>query len=190
MSAKIVDLVIARLIAAVAVLATVAIFTFVLHKIFSRLYLHPLSAYPGPTAAAATSQYKAFVECVLNKSWSHELVKLHAKYGMRGLYHIRNHLANVIIGNVIRIGPDELHFSDPEAYHEIYNNKNRWDKESKLYHSFGEDRSSFGYLTYGEAKERKDVLNKMFSAKAVLEAKGLVLQKVCFHISSSEPTLI
>lgn len=72
----------------------------------------------------------------------------------------------------------ELHFSNPKAYHEIYNNKNRWDKEWKLYHSFGEDRSSFGFITYKEAKERKDVLNRMFSAKAMAQAEGLVIEKV------------
>lgn len=72
----------------------------------------------------------------------------------------------------------QLHFSKPEAYHDIYNNQNRWDKEPNLYHSFGEDRSSFGFLTYAEAKERKDALNKFFSAKAVLEAQDLVQGKV------------
>ena len=37
---------------------------------------------------------------------------------------------------------------------------NKWDKEKSLYHSFGEHRSSFGFLTYAQAKERKDVLSK------------------------------
>jgi hypothetical protein len=78
----------------------------------------------------------------------------------------------------VRTGPNELHFSDPQAYHDIYNNKNRWDKDYRLYHSFNEDRSSFGFTTYKEAKERKDVLNRMFSPKAVAQAQGLIIQKV------------
>jgi hypothetical protein len=61
---------------------------------------------------------------------------------------------------------------------EIYNALNKWDKEKSLYHSFGEDRSSFGFLTYNEAKERKDVLSRLFSKKAVADAQGLVLEKV------------
>lgn len=72
----------------------------------------------------------------------------------------------------------QLHFRNPKAYHEIYNSKNRWDKEQSLYHSFGEDRSSFGFLTYEEAKPRKDILNKSFSAKAITGARGLVQDKV------------
>ena len=72
----------------------------------------------------------------------------------------------------------QLHFSNPEVYHEIYNANNRWDKEEALYHSFGEDRSSFGYLTYAEAKPRKDILSRVFSKKAIRDAEHLVEEKV------------
>ena len=81
-------------------------------------------------------------------------------------------------GEILRVGPNELHFSNPQAYHDIYNKKNRWDKDATLYHNFNEDQSSFGFLTSREAKERKDVLNRMFSPKAVTQAKGLVIDKV------------
>ncbi|KAJ4305324.1 hypothetical protein N0V90_000855 [Kalmusia sp. IMI 367209] len=72
----------------------------------------------------------------------------------------------------------QLHFANPEAYHEIYNNKNRWDKEYCLYKSFNEDRSSFGFLTYEEAKARKDVLSRSFSQTAIEGAQGLCAEKV------------
>lgn len=72
----------------------------------------------------------------------------------------------------------ELHFIRPEVYHEIYNAKNRWDKEESLYHSFGEDNSSFGFLTYAESKPRKDILTRTFSKKSVRDAESLVLEKV------------
>ncbi|KAI9663042.1 MAG: hypothetical protein M1821_008090 [Bathelium mastoideum] len=80
--------------------------------------------------------------------------------------------------DVIRIGPNELHFAQPQAYHDIYNNKNRWDKDWRLYHSFNEDRSSFGFVTYKESKERKDVLNRSFSPKAVEQAEHIVVEKI------------
>lgn len=54
-----------------------------------------------------------------------------------------------------------------------------------LYHSMGEDRSSFGFLHYDEAKARKEVLNKRFSPKAIEEAYGLVLDKVCVALCSA-----
>lgn len=71
----------------------------------------------------------------------------------------------------------QLHFANPKAYHEIYNNKNRWDKEERLYKSFNEDRSSFGFLTYAEAKIRKDVLNRSFSQAAIEGSEGLCVEK-------------
>jgi cytochrome P450 len=74
------------------------------------------------------------------------------------------------------VGPNELHFSNPQTYHDIYNNKNRWDKEARLYKSFNEDRSSFGFLTYAEAKNRKDVLNRSFSQSAIESAEGLCVE--------------
>jgi hypothetical protein len=77
----------------------------------------------------------------------------------------------------------QIHFRRPSVYLEIYNALNKWDKEKPLYHSFGKDRSSFGFLTYNEAKERKDVLSRLFLKKAVADVQGLVLEKVYFFPS-------
>lgn len=73
---------------------------------------------------------------------------------------------------------EQLHFSDPAAYHEIYNNSNRWNKEAGLYQSFGEDRSSFGFLKYAESKQRKDIMAPLFSRRAIFELQDLVQSKV------------
>ena len=80
----------------------------------------------------------------------------------------------------------QLHFARPSAYHEIYNRALRWDKEPVLYRSFGEDRSSFGFLTYREAKERKDVLQPFFSRRAIIAMQGLVQEKVRRHDKSTQ----
>ncbi|KIW01726.1 uncharacterized protein PV09_06903 [Verruconis gallopava] len=145
----------------VASLVVFAIVTWLFQRTIYRLYLHPLAKFPGPPAAAATRLWKGYIECGLRISFCHFLEELHRKYG-----------------EVVRIGPNELHFSNPQAYHDIYNNKNRWDKEKQVYHSMGEDRSSFGFLTYQESKERKDVMKKMFSPTALSQAHGLIVQKL------------
>ncbi|KAL4900134.1 hypothetical protein BDW74DRAFT_183087 [Aspergillus multicolor] len=128
-----------------------------LYDIINTFYWHPLAHFPGPRLAALTRFYRAYFDLSWNRSFAHNLVELHAKYG-----------------DVIRIGPNELHFCTPAAYLEIFSPANRWEKEERLYHSFGEDRSSFGYLTYAEAKERKDILSRRFSRKAVQEAQTIV----------------
>ncbi|KAF4626931.1 hypothetical protein G7Y89_g11222 [Cudoniella acicularis] len=132
---------------------------------FFNLFFHPLATFPGPRVAAFTSWYKTYQEVFLGKSWIDVLQELHKQYG-----------------KIVRVGPNELHFSDPEAYHEIYNNSNRWDKEAKLYQSFGEDRSSFGFLTYAESKQRKDIMTPLFSRRAIFELQSLVqsnLDRLC-----------
>ena len=60
----------------------------------------------------------------------------------------------------------------------MYNNRARWDKEASLYKSFGGSRSAFGYLTYLEAKQRKEILQPMFSKRAIVDMQGLIQQKV------------
>jgi hypothetical protein len=60
----------------------IALVTWLFQRTVYRLYLHPLSKYPGPTAAVATTAWKAYIECVLNRSFSHVLRELHERYGM------------------------------------------------------------------------------------------------------------
>ncbi|KAH7353180.1 cytochrome P450 monooxygenase-like protein [Pyrenochaeta sp. MPI-SDFR-AT-0127] len=129
-------------------------------NVIYNFYFHPLAKFPGPPLACVTIYWKAYIECVASRSFCHYLVELHARYG-----------------DIVRVGPNELHFANPKAYHDIYNNKNRWDKEARLYKSFNEDRSSFGYLTYVEAKNRKDVLNRSFSQAAIESAEDLCVEK-------------
>ena len=73
---------------------------------------------------------------------------------------------------------EKLHFSDPSAFHDIYNASAKWDKEDQLYASFGEDHSSFGFRTYEQAKQRKDVMQSLFSSRAIVNMQSLVWEKV------------
>jgi hypothetical protein len=56
-----------------AVLA--AIITYAAYMVMYNMYFHP-------PMAAVTIYWKAYVECIANRSFCHELVKLHAHYGM------------------------------------------------------------------------------------------------------------
>lgn len=83
----------------------------------------------------------------------------------------------------------QLHFFSPEVYNELYSNTNRWDKEESLYHSFGQEKSSFGFLAYREAKQRKDVLAPLFSKRAICELQGLVkqnLDRLCDALAAND----
>ncbi|KAF2849812.1 cytochrome P450 monooxygenase-like protein [Plenodomus tracheiphilus IPT5] len=140
--------------------AVTCVLAYAAYVIIYNTYFHPLAQFPGPPLARVTIYWKAYTECIASRSFCHYLVELHAQYG-----------------DVVRVGPNELHFAKPQAYHDIYSNKNRWDKEAQLYKSFNEDRSSFGYLTYAEAKSRKDVLNRSFSPAAIESAETLLVDE-------------
>ncbi|KAK7510590.1 cytochrome P450 monooxygenase-like protein [Phyllosticta citriasiana] len=155
--------------------------TWVAWRAVYNIYFHPLARFPGPKLAAATRYWKAWVECFQAKSFVHELEKLHARYG-----------------KVVRVGPNEgtslhanalsqLHFCEPSAYHDIYNSRNRWDKDPFLYRSFTQDESSFGYLDYRTAKQRRDILGMSFSPSAVSQCEELLVDKIgelCFALEA------
>ncbi|THH33280.1 hypothetical protein EUX98_g884 [Antrodiella citrinella] len=124
-----------------------------------RVYLHPLAHFPGPKLAAATYWYTAYYEVWKDGGLVEHLVELHKQYGP-----------------VVRIGPNDLHFSDPQAYNDIYSE--RFPKDPKLYGALHQDRSLFGMPDPREAKIRREIMSPMFSRRAIVDLEPVVLQKV------------
>lgn len=48
---------------------------------FSRLFLSPLSKFPGPKLAALTRKYESYYEAVQNYEYVWKIKKLHQSYG-------------------------------------------------------------------------------------------------------------
>ncbi|CRL23879.1 Cytochrome P450 [Penicillium camemberti] len=65
------------------------------------VYFHPLAKYPGPKSMAATRL--PYIRLILSGQIAHRTKALHQQYG-----------------NVVRIAPDELSFTDGEAWKPIY----------------------------------------------------------------------
>jgi hypothetical protein len=78
------------------------------------------------------------------------------------------------------IGGGQLHFANPHAYNEIYNQKNKWDKDSAVYGAFDMDQSSACFIKYEHAKPRRDVLSPMFSRASILKTQDLLQERVSF----------
>jgi hypothetical protein len=93
-------------------LGVLAYVVFLIARVFYRLYFHPLSRFPGPRIAAATSWYEAYYEIVLKGQYSKQISKLHDKYGP-----------------IVRVTPDELHIRDPYFYEQVYAKNLHLDKE-------------------------------------------------------------
>jgi hypothetical protein len=54
---------------------------YAVYTVIYNVYFHPLAKFPGPPLAATSTYWKAYVECIANRSFCHELVDLHAQYG-------------------------------------------------------------------------------------------------------------
>lgn len=144
------------------------------------LHFHPLAKFPGPKMAAASEWWLAYVEVIKQESLSKKLWELHEQYG-----------------DVVRFGPNQLHFSKPAAYNEIYNVKNRWDRDMKLYHIFADEVSTLTIPDYARAKKRRDLTTFLFSRKNIVNMQHLVqqcLDTVCEnidkHIKEGKPVSI
>ncbi len=68
---------------------------------FYRLYIHPLSSYPGPKLLATTNL--VHIRHVLRGSWVHKVLALHEQYGP-----------------VVRVAPNEISYVTEEAWNDIY----------------------------------------------------------------------
>ncbi|WEW61946.1 hypothetical protein PRK78_007446 [Emydomyces testavorans] len=117
--------------------------------------------------AAATKWWRAYKEVYQQETLAQLLFDLHRKYG-----------------EIVRIGPNELHFGKPHAFHDIYRGTNRWDKDKDLYRAPGFRSGSFVFLRYKEAKERRDVLQPMFSKRAIQNIESLVWRNAN-HLASA-----
>ncbi|KAI0123214.1 cytochrome P450 [Xylariales sp. AK1849] len=132
-------------------------FLVVAGNIIYNIFFHPLRHFHGPRVAGATTWWKAYQEVWQKKTLAVELFELHSKYG-----------------DIVRVGPNELHFGKPSAFHDIYNSNNKWNKDKGLYTTPGVKTGTFVFPTYAESKERRLVLQPMFSKKAIQNIEGLV----------------
>lgn len=112
-----------------------------------RLYLSPLSKFPGPKLAALTLwyevfhltspilsnilRYESYYDVILGGQYTFHIKKLHDQYGP-----------------IIRINPYELHISDPSCYDTLYASS-----------AGGEERDKVGMVHQAVRHARRYVLN-------------------------------
>ncbi|KAG6840510.1 hypothetical protein C0991_006307, partial [Blastosporella zonata] len=126
-----------------------------------RFFFHRLASFPGPPLAALTLWYKAFFDIVMDGGWAEHLDSLHATYGP-----------------IVRVAPNELHFSDPKAYADIYGMGSKFTKDPHLYSCFATETSVFVMTDPHEATQRRNLLGPLFSRKAVLKLEGVIQTQI------------
>ncbi|KDR83561.1 hypothetical protein GALMADRAFT_55853 [Galerina marginata CBS 339.88] len=137
--------------------------------VVQRLFFHPLSSFPGPRLAAASSLYKTYYEVMKGGELLERIHHLHS-----------------IHGPVIRIGPNELHFADYRAYSEIYSVGSHLTKDPQFYSCFGASGSAFGAIDPRTSKMRRGFMHAFFSRRAVIRLEDVIQQKVERLVSKLE----
>jgi cytochrome P450 len=125
------------------------------------VYLHPLSRYPGPRLAAATSLY--FGYWIAEGLAPHHLLELHNRYG-----------------EVVRVGPNDLTYINPEAWNDIYahrSGRQELRKDPRVHDKMGDIPSIINANTEKHASLRK-MLSPGFSDKALRDQEPVIQQYV------------
>ncbi|KAF2649416.1 cytochrome P450 [Lophiostoma macrostomum CBS 122681] len=133
-----------------------------LYTAFYRLVLSPIAAVPGPKLAALTTMYAAYYDVFYPAQYVFKVKELHKKYG-----------------NIIRIGPEEVHVNDVEFLDPIYNPPSR--KRNKYMPNMQGlplDRSVGSAEHWDVHRKRRDALSPFFSHKKVLDTETLIQEKV------------
>ncbi|KAF6758341.1 cytochrome P450 [Ephemerocybe angulata] len=133
-----------------------AILAALVYRAISRLYFHPLAHFPGPKLAALTGFYQTYYDLVKDGETVNQLEILHKRYGP-----------------VVRIGPNNLHFSDKRAFDAIYRDL-RFPKHAWFYNAFSIPESSFGSSDISAAKHNAALVRPFFSRKSVLALESVI----------------
>lgn len=137
---------------------------YILFLLYQRLFLSPLSRFPGPKLAAATFWYEFYYDIILGGKYVWEVKSMHEKYGP-----------------IVRINPGELHVSDPTFWDVMYTastNNNRREKWSWQALGIGLPNSILGTSEHVLHRHRRGALNPFFSMQNVRKLLPVVEERV------------
>ncbi|KAF2419032.1 cytochrome P450 monooxygenase [Tothia fuscella] len=131
--------------------------------ILYRLFLSPISQFPGPKLAASTFWYEFYYDVYLQGRYTWKIKELHGKYG-----------------SIIRINPEELHIDDSTFYDQIYVNSSKrrtekWHWSAKM---FGTTTAAVGTIDHDLHRMRRAALNPYFSQASVGRLESTILSNV------------
>ncbi|KAF1948662.1 putative cytochrome P450 [Byssothecium circinans] len=134
-----------------------------------RIYLSPLSKFPGPKIAAATLWYEFYFDIVKEGKYIWEIEHMHKVYGP-----------------VVRISPFELHINDPDFYDEIYTSASRPRDKYEWQIKSGDSAQAMGFtVSHNLHRMRRTAVDHFFSTRSVAQLEHVVqerIQRLCERI--------
>ncbi|KAL4744868.1 hypothetical protein BDW72DRAFT_212034 [Aspergillus terricola var. indicus] len=141
-------------------------------QVVYRLYLSPLSRFPGPRLAAATGWYEAYFELV-------------HKGGGQFLFEIRR-MHEHLTGPIVRINPFELHIADPAYYSTLYTSTLNLDKASHIQHRFNAPTAAFSTPEHALHRRRRAAISPFFAKRRIDEQAPMIqshVNVICHRLS-------
>ncbi|CAH0051550.1 unnamed protein product [Clonostachys solani] len=157
----------------VALGVTFLSFAYVLGVVIYNLYFHPLAKYPGPFLAKISPIYSIWG--LFRGRWPFDVHQLHLKYGP-----------------VLRTMPNELTFTDPQAWKDIYGHRQGHPQFHKDPIHVGSVQDIPGSTTLTMADDanhsrQRRTLSHAFSQKALLEQESIIRGYVDLLIQKLRP---
>lgn len=139
-------------------LITATIVTYNLTLTIYRLFFHPLARIPGPKLCAITGWYEIFWDVLVGGQFTFKVEEWHKKYGP-----------------IMRIGPNEVHFNDPDFYNELYPTIGAtYEKPAQWRWRFGCGTAIFDTIGHEHHAQRKAPVAAFFSRQKILQFSGFI----------------
>lgn len=126
------------------------------------LYLHPLSRFPGPWYTCVAPVWLIYHQIRGDHPWA--TTKLHDRYG-----------------SIVRVAPDELSYTDPAAFNDIYGHRNGVPENPKHpSQNFTKDTQHPTILDANQAQHSllRRLLSNAFSDKVMKEQEPVLIMYV------------
>ncbi|KAI3325976.1 cytochrome P450 [Xylariaceae sp. AK1471] len=145
-------------------IALVAIAVYTIYCGIWRLYLSPISHFPGPRLAALTNLYEIYYNNWLGGKYIYRINEMHEQYGP-----------------IVRISLCDLHVGDPDFYEILYpstSSGRRANKEPSLTKFFGLDDSLFSMMDHDIHRMRRAALLPYLSTSHVRKLQPLLQERL------------
>ncbi|MCJ1368214.1 hypothetical protein MMC16_007355 [Acarospora aff. strigata] len=161
----------------IAFASGVALLLWIFYGAVWRLYLSPLSSFPGPKLAVLTLWYEFYYD-VLKSGGGLYIWKIEELHKIYGIYTVpESQLTRA--GPIIRINPYELHIADPDFYEQIYAGSNSPRDKYEWHQKAAQAHGAIGHTTDHKLhRVRKDALSPFFSKRSVKDREPNIKAKV------------
>lgn len=161
-----------RLVAIGLIAATIV--TYSLSLTAYRLFFHPLARVPGPKLCAITGWYEIFWDVLVGGQFTFKVEEWHKRYGITPF--CLSALPSLTeTGPIMRIGPNEVHFNDPDFYNELYPSIGAsYEKPSQWRWRFGCGTAIFDTIGHEHHAQRKAPVAAFFSRQKILQFSGFI----------------